>query len=84
MDTEVVVMIPSCQILFDDGTCMVLNAVSCHEEQILNCNMSDTEDGEMGANQEKDDVAMVEKLPLCNSLVTDQPGMHFTFLLVFF
>lgn len=45
--------------------------VICHEEQILNCNTSDTEDGEMGANQEKDDVAMIEKVP---SLVSAQPG----------
>ncbi|KAK1377136.1 BTB/POZ domain-containing protein POB1-like [Heracleum sosnowskyi] len=50
--------------------------VICHEEQILNCNMSDTEDGEMGANQEND-VAMVEKLPSCNSLVSAQPGKLF-------
>lgn len=63
--------------------CFVLNAVICHEEQVLNCNMSDTEDGEMVANQEKDDAAMVEKLPSCNSLASSQLGMHFTFLLVF-
>lgn len=47
--------------------------VICHEEQILNCNMSDTEDGETGANQEKNDVAMVEELPSCNVLVFAQP-----------
>lgn len=63
---------------------MVLNAVICHEEQILNCNMSDTEDGETGVNQEKDNVVMAEELPSCSPLVFAKPGMHLTFLLVCF
>ncbi|WOG90390.1 hypothetical protein DCAR_0209634 [Daucus carota subsp. sativus] len=46
--------------------------VTYQEEQILNCNMSDTEDGETGVKQEKDDVAMVKELPSCNSLVSNQ------------
>ncbi|KAL1830210.1 hypothetical protein ACET3Z_008622 [Daucus carota] len=49
------------------------------EEQILNCNMSDTEDGETGVKQEKDDVAMVKELPSCNSLVYTQYGKLYAF-----
>ena len=63
--------------------CLIWNAATYQEEQILNCNMSDTEDGETGVKQEKDDVAMVKELPSCNSLVYTQYGMHFTSVGVF-
>lgn len=56
-----------------------VDAVMQHEEQILNCNMPDTEDGVIYENQDEDAVAMIEESPSGGLLNLNQPGMYFHF-----
>ena len=48
------------------------------EEQILNCNMPDTEDGVGYENEDKETVAMIEEAPLGGGTITNPLGTHFT------
>lgn len=53
-------------------------------EQILNCNMPDTDDGVAYENQDEDAVAMIEESPSDGGINMNQPGRHFTFFLDLF
>lgn len=46
------------------------------EEEMLNCNMLDTEDGLAYENQDEEAVAMVEEYPSGLEMITDHPGTY--------
>lgn len=50
-----------------------------HEEQILNCNMPDTEDGVAYENQDEEAVAMIEESPPGVGMNLSQHGTCFPF-----
>lgn len=50
-------------------------------EQILNCDMPDTEDGVSSGNEDEEDVAMIEELPSGVGINLNQRGLSYSFLL---
>jgi hypothetical protein len=50
-------------------------------EQILNCDMPDTEDGVSYGNEDEEDVAMIEELPSGVGINLNQRGLSYPFLL---
>lgn len=63
---------------------LFVNAVMQHEEQILNCNMPDTEDGITYENQDEDAMAVVDESPAVGSLNLNIPGIYFHVPISFF
>lgn len=51
--------------------------VQC-EEQIVNCNIPDTEDGFGFGNQDEEAVAMIEEIPSGDGISLNQPGTSYS------